>query len=109
MVNYIWITTQFEGFHNYENAPECVSFLKNIHRHIFKVKVWIEVNHNDRDIEFFMFKKYVNTIISNNNLNNLSCEMIADCLYEQISNQYSNRKIKISVSEDGENGCEKEY
>ena len=109
MTNYIWVTTQFEGFHKYSDAPEEVSFLKNKHRHIFHVKVWIEVGHNDRDIEFFIFKKQVETLLQNSNLNNSSCEMIADYVHNKISLAYPNRKMKIEVSEDGENGCEKEY
>jgi len=108
MTNYIWITTQFEGYHKYPDAPEDVAFLKNLHRHIFKVKIWIEVSHNNRDIEFFQFKRFVEEILDDD-LNNMSCEMIADKLYLNIYESYKNRKIKIEVSEDGENGCEKEY
>ena len=108
-MNYIWITTQFEGFHKYPKAPEEVSFLKDKHRHLFKVKVWIEVEHNDRDIEFIMFKQQVDILLQNSDLNNSSCEMIADYIHEKIMLSYPDRKMKIEVSEDGENGCEKEY
>lgn len=110
MTNYIWITTRFEGFHKYPNAPDEVKFLRNEHRHIFKLKIWIEVFHDERDIEFILFKRFVNNYVTDNaKLNNLSCEMISDILYKNISNTYSDRKIKIEVSEDGENGSEKEY
>jgi len=109
MTNYIWITTSFEGFHKYPDAPEEVSFLKNEHRHIFHIKVWIEVFHDDRDIEFILFKRFIDTILLSGNLNNKSCEMISDQIYDEIKSQYPNRKIKIEVSEDLENGCEKEY
>ena len=109
MTNYIWITTSFEGFHKYPNAPEGVDFLKNLHRHIFHLKVFIEVFHDDRDIEFILFKRFVDTIPLEHNLNNMSCEMIADYIRDSIADKYPNRKIKIEVSEDLENGCEKEY
>lgn len=110
MTNYIWITTQFEGFHSYPNAPKDVDFLKNTHRHIFGVKVWIEVDENiDRDIEFFQFKRYVQNEIEKVNLNNKSCEIISDMIASLIQRKYSDRKLKISIDEDGENGCEKEY
>ena len=110
MTNYIWITTQFEGFHNYPDAPKEVEFLKNIHRHIFKIKIWIEVFHNDRDIEFIMFKHYIDELLKESSLLDMkSCEMIANDLYENIEITYPNRKVKIEISEDGENGCEKEY
>jgi hypothetical protein len=42
-------------------------------------------------------------------LNNKSCEMIADNLAEQIQDRYPGRYVKISVAEDNENGCEMEY
>ena len=38
-----------------------------------------------------------------------SCEMIADDLYEQILQKYPNREIWVEVSEDGENGCFKQW
>ena len=109
MTNYIWITTQFEGFHKYPNAPDEVSFLRERHRHMFKLKIWIEIFHNERDLEFIMFKRYVDELLLDNEWDDFSCEMISDKLYEWIKQDYPNRKIKIEVSEDGENGCEKEY
>ena len=61
----IWVTFQKEGLHKYPAALDDpmlatgdefdVSFLGYIHRHIFKFKVAIEVFHDDRDIEFFIF------------------------------------------------------
>ncbi len=109
MTNYIWITTQFEGFHYYPKAPKDVAFLKNVHRHLFKIKVWIEVFHNDRDIEFILFKRFVESLTKEKEFYMASCETISDILHEKISQKYPDRKIKIEVSEDGENGCEKEY
>jgi hypothetical protein len=105
----IWVTTQFEGFHCYPNAPDEVAFLKNDHRHIFHVKVWIEVYHNDRDIEFFIFKRFVEDSIKAGQFNHKSCEMISDDLYNTISYKYPDRDVWIEVSEDGENGSFKQY
>jgi len=111
MTNYIWITTQFEGFHRYPDAPDEVAFLRDLHRHIFHIKVYIEVFHNERDIEFILFKKLIeNEVkINSNHFNHMSCEMIADDLSMFIKLKYPSRKLKIEVSEDKENGCEKEY
>ena len=36
-----------------------VSFLGYPHRHIFHFKVMIEVYHDDRDIEFIQFKRWM--------------------------------------------------
>lgn len=104
----IWITTQFEGCHHYNDAPPNVSFLKNSHRHLFKVKVWIEIKHNNRDMEFIMFKRFVEGLLQYNN-EDKSCEMISDDLYKKIIKKYPKRKVCIEVSEDGENGSYKEY
>jgi len=109
MTNYIWITTQFEGFHKYPDAPDAVRFLRDIHRHTFHVKVYLEIFHDERDVEFIMFKHYIVGLLENPGLGFKSCEMISDDIYKNISSSYPGRKVKIEVSEDGENGCEKEY
>jgi len=108
-MNYVWITFSFEGFHCYPYAPEEVSFLRYTHRHIFHAKVYLEVFHEDRDIEFIEFKHFCEGVIKTTNFNNMSCEMISDNLHLKIHTQYPNRKIIIEVSEDNENGSRKEY
>jgi hypothetical protein len=117
----IWVTFQKEGVHCYPASATDpmlatgdeydVSFLANLHRHIFHFRVAIAVTHNDRDIEFIQFKRwleslYVNTILQ---LDYKSCEMISDDLYLQIATKYPDRDVWIEVSEDGENGCSAEY
>jgi hypothetical protein len=88
-----------------------VSFLGVPHRHIFHFRVWIEVFHNDRDIEFIQFKRWLERQYSEGvlELNHKSCEMIADDLAKVIKRKYPNRWLKISVAEDNENGCEIDY
>jgi hypothetical protein len=111
----IWVTFQREGIHCYPAAatdPNLtdVSFLASPHRHIFHFKVSIEVFHNDRDIEFIQFKRYLENLYQGTlDLNNKSCEMISDDLYNVIAERYSNRHIEISVSEDNENGATIQY
>ena len=108
----IWVTFRKEGIHCYpaaanEPALADVSFLGYPHRHIFHFRVAIQVWHNDRDIEFIQFKRWCETLYASQtlDLNNKSCEMIADDLYEQIAARYPGRGVWIEVSEDGENGC----
>ena len=117
----IWVTFQKEGIHCYPDAAGNpllatgdeydVSFLASPHRHIFHFRVAIDVFHDDREIEFIQFKRWlVNLYISNIlQLDYKSCEMIADDLYLQIAQKYPNRDVWIEVSEDGENGCSVEY
>jgi hypothetical protein len=113
----IWVTFQREGIHCYPAAatdPKLatgdeydVSFLASPHRHIFHFRVWIDVFHNDRDIEFIQFKRWLENLYKSATLalDYKSCEMIADDLYTQIAARYPNRAVWIEVSEDGENGC----
>jgi hypothetical protein len=119
----IWVTFSKEGIHKYPAALDDpnlatgdeydVSFLGYPHRHTFHFKVWIEVFHDDRDIEFIQFKRWLESLYNANDavlrLDFKSCEMIADDLYLQISSRYPGRKMVINVSEDNENGCEISY
>ena len=112
----IWVTFRKEGLHKYPAAlddPKLatgdeydVSSLGYVHRHIFHFKVGIEVFHDDRDIEFIQFKRWLEKMYTENTLqlNFKSCEMISDDLYAEINKKYPNRDIEIEVSEDGENG-----
>jgi len=113
----IWVTFRKEGIHCYPaaaTAPELatgdeydVSFLGSPHRHIFHFRVSIDVVHNDRDIEFIQFKRWLENLYKDGTiqLDYKSCEMIADDLYQQIASKYPDRAIEIEVSEDGENGA----
>lgn len=111
MANFIWVTTQKEMLHRYPEAPEGVKYLKNLHRHLFKFKIYLEVKHDNRDIEFIKFKHEVNEILDriNRDLKRKSCEMLSNHLAYKISKKYPGRDIKIEVSEDGENGSEYYY
>lgn len=102
---YIVVRYDFVGYHKYENAPAEVAFLKNLHRHLFKVECTIQVNHSDRELEFFMVKnKIENTIQPFITISELgSCEMIANDILEGLLNAYGeDRFMQVRVSEDGE-------
>lgn len=114
----IWVTFQQEGIHLYPAAAtdptlatggwDDVSFLGVAHRHIFHFRVAIEVTHNDRDIEFIQFKRWLSDLVRPGqgamSLNHKSCEMISDELHDLIVKRYPGRKVIIEVAEDGENG-----
>jgi hypothetical protein len=115
----IWVTFRKEGIHKYPAAATDpalatgdeydVSFLASPHRHIFHFRIWIDVFHNDRDVEFIQFKRWLEKLYSSNqgvlSLDYKSCEMIADDLYLQIAAKYPDRAVWIEVAEDGENGA----
>jgi hypothetical protein len=113
----IWVTFRKEGIHKYPaaatdpllatNDEYDVSFLGYPHRHIFHFRVWIDVFHNDRDIEFIQFKRWLENLYNDSvlSLDYKSCEMIADDIYIKIAERFPNRAVWIEVAEDGENGC----
>jgi len=112
----IWVTFQKEGIHKYPAAltdtalatgdEYDVSFLGYPHRHTFHFKVWISVTHDDRDIEFIQFKRWLEKLYAEGTLqlDYKSCEMMSGDLFDTISNKYPGREVWIEVSEDGENG-----
>ncbi|MDX9780451.1 MAG: hypothetical protein RBT66_05365 [bacterium] len=102
MKAYVWITTSFEAWHHWDNAPDVVPYLRDNHRHIFHVKLWREVQKQDREIEFITLKHEVDDFIDRKYKGQsfpYSCEMIAADLLE-----YFQASI-VEVSEDGENGA----
>lgn len=113
---FIEVRFQKEGIHCYPAAatdPKLktgdeydVSFLANPHRHVFHFRVRIAVQHDDREIEFIQFKRWLESLYSGDvlKLNYKSCEMIADDMLSQIIGRHPGRSIEIEVSEDGENG-----
>ena len=113
----IWVTFRKEGIHCYPAAATDsalatgdeydVSFLGTPHRHIFHFRVWIDVLHNDRDIEFIQFKRWLENLYKDGilQLDYKSCEMMADDLYAEIAARYPDRAVWIEVAEDGENGA----
>lgn len=98
----IFITTQFVGFHKWDDAPNEVIFLRNKHRHLFKVRVWFKVTHDDRELEFLLMKKKVEDYLEAFEFRQDvgSCEMICKELVD-----IDARITKVEVSEDGENGA----
>jgi len=111
--NYIWVTFRKEGLHKWPDAVNYpgVEFLANEHRHEFHFRVHLEVFHNDREVEFILFKRELQSLYEEKTLqlDYKSCEMMADDLYSYIAKNYSGRNVIIEVSEDGENGVRQEY
>jgi len=103
----IWavIKLQKEGFHYWKDAPEKVAFLRNKHRHTFHITVWVEQQHDERDVEYIMFKHWLEENIPNFD-GPQSCESMAIIIKVKCENYFNNtRKIKVQVMEDDENGA----
>lgn len=119
----MFIYTQFvkEGYHCYPEAatdPSLatgdrydVSHLGTRHFHYFYFKVWVGVNHTNRDIEFIQCRRWLEDLYDTGSLelNNASCEMLADALYQKVVVKYPGVEIRIDISEDNINGAYVEY
>lgn len=113
----IWVTFRKAGLHFYPLAGtqglEDVDYLRMSHRHLFHFKVAIEVFHDDRELEFHQFLKYLEKNVTTESLNNKSCEMIAEDIFNTLKYQYKHktnaRTLIVDVSEDGECGVTAEF
>lgn len=112
----IEVSFQKEGIHKYPAAlknPELaeVSFLGYPHRHLFYFYVRLSVEHNDRDVEFILFKRELENLYSQGtiDIDYMSCEMLAEELINYITKNYPGRDIEVRVYEDNENGAVLEY
>jgi hypothetical protein len=118
---FIYVQFQKEGYHCFPEAavdPQFktddeydVSHLAHRHMHYFYVKVWLSVSHSNRQVEFIQFRRWLESLYATNalELNNKSCEMIAEDLYDVIATRYPDREIRIDVSEDNINGAYLEF
>lgn len=112
LVTNVIVRLEVEGLHNWPAAREVfpeVSFLSDPHRHMFHITLKKRVYHDDRDIEFLLFKRDVLAYLKEryyldiqriHDFGSKSCEMIAKELFNEFHCEY------VSVFEDGENGAE---
>lgn len=108
----IWVTFQKEGIHCYPEALtnpalQDVNFLGSPHRHIFNFTVKVEVKDSNREIEFIQLKRWLEKLYTDDalQLNNKSCEMIAEDIINEVVNKYKCNFVEVTVSEDNENGA----
>lgn len=97
------VVTKFEAFHRWVDAPADVAFLRSYHRHVFNVRVYIPVTHDNRQVEFFQFRRkvdvYITTTLAGREFE-LSCEQIAKMILETFP-----EAVAVEVKEDDENGA----
>lgn len=104
---------QIPGLHHWPEAPKHLLFIKHLHRHIFFFDVEIDVDNNDREIEFFEAQQYCisrlqhlfSSVLAEGGINfhSYSCEQIAESLLKDLMSVY--RIKSVLVSEDNENGA----
>lgn len=106
------VKLELDGMHNWPSAKEMfpeVKFLSDMHRHKWFITAKKQVNHDDRDVEFIMFKRdiidylheeYYDSRTRTHEFGSRSCEMLAKEIMEAFDCVY------VSVFEDNENGAE---
>lgn len=100
----VYCTVVFEGIHCWPECPfEEVKYLRDPHRHLFYIKAYKTVHHDDRDVEFIMLKhqieNYMHATYPGGQLGRKSCEMLAEELIRKFD------LVACDVSEDNENGA----
>ena len=118
---FVYCTFQKEGYHFFPGAnvnplyatndKYDVSHLAQKHMHYFNFKVWVEVTHDNRQIEFIQLRRWLENLYSDGilELNHQSCEMMSDALFLKLTEKYPNKEIRIDISEEGINGSYTEY
>jgi len=113
MKTQIYVTTSFEGFHCWPQAPQEVFFLRQLHRHNFGVKVTLRVTHS-RAVEFILFKRKLDAVIKDelspyifSRENETSCEDMAMFVFNYFNTlpSYEGAVASVEVNEDNENGA----
>ena len=100
-----------DGMHNFPKAAELfpeLAFLADRHRHMFNFTIAKQVFHDDRDVEFIMFKRdvlnylfdqYSDVYMRSLEFGSQSCEMLAREILERFECEW------VEVWEDNENGA----
>jgi len=105
---YIWASVKFQRpmLHCWPDAPPRVSYLANDHRHLFHFEVDVQQFGDDRDIEYLMFSEDVQLWFDSKIWDRrTSCEMFAIAIKRYVESTYPDRRVRVRVFEDGENGC----
>ena len=106
---FIIVRGQYEFCHKYVGAPEEVSYLRSLHRHMFNYEVELEVYHDDRELEFIMVKHRIEEYLSRRDkkwAETTSCEQMAQSIGLWLQSFYGfERDLTVSVFEDNENGA----
>lgn len=108
MKKMVYSKFQIEALHNWPGCPiEEVSYLRDLHRHVFHFVCYKKITHDDRDIEFIQFGHQAKEYVMNKYWDDekrlcifgaKSCEMLADELISEFDLDM------CDVSEDNENG-----
>lgn len=104
----VWVSTSFIGFHRWVDAPEDVKYLRDWHRHVFKVGLYVTVTHGNRQVEFHQLKRELDTFLLAEYVFRTYFEFSCEQIAEQIGREFWKRGYTtdmVTVNEDDENGA----
>ena len=104
---YVEVSFIAEGWHWWPEAPPHRDYLSTRHRHVFHVRVRMEVNGRDREVEFHDLLDQAKAAFGSGDFGRKSCECMAEELVRHFRErpEYRGRAMTASVSEDGECGA----
>lgn len=113
VAKYVYCQTRWQDLHQWKGAPDQVFYLRDLHRHEFQCKLWVEVSHDDRDVEFIMMKEWFDWCVVpklKGMPSTKSCEMMCELVAELAFQEFPLvSKCKVEISEDWENGSDITY
>lgn len=85
MLREIITYNSLEGYHAWPEAPAECDYLRARHRHLFVIRTWMEVTHNDRDLEINIWSNAVKKALEDRygspcEFGSMSCESIAQMI-----------------------------
>jgi len=102
----VWTLVQLPGWHRWPDAPPHRDYLSVRHRHLFHVRVEVQVRHDDRDVEFHDLADAVRDWWpADGEFGSASCERIGAQLGEHLLRELLLVACVVDVSEDGESGA----
>lgn len=99
--------TRIAGTHYWPEAPPPVKFLRQPHRHVFTIDCEVEVERDNREVEFFLMARDVELSISQRyaesclglmlvEFQSCSCEQIAaNVMEDMLHNGYAVRSVRV--------------
>jgi hypothetical protein len=107
---------RFHGFHRWPDAPDAVRHLVVRHRHLFTLRLWAWVHHDDRDVEFHLLQRAALGVVADlypvatdghateYELGSSSCEHVARAVAQRLTGD-GWPLAAVEVWEDDENGA----
>jgi hypothetical protein len=100
------VTWRAAGFHSWPQAAGARGYLAARHRDVFHYRVELDVNHDDRDVEFHDVLDACRAMTrEDTDWDARSCEAIGRLILAELDARWPGRSPVICVSEDGECGA----